>query len=83
MTLVKCTSCKGRHQNQPLKIGKIYNVIKCRPSNSDNYDPVYVRTIIQFLIVDETGLENWYDSERFKNLSVEEIRNYKIKILID
>ena len=24
MKLVKCISCKGKKQNQPLKIGKIY-----------------------------------------------------------
>ena len=30
MKLVKCISCKGKKQNQPLKIGKIYEILETK-----------------------------------------------------
>jgi len=73
MKLVKCTSCKGKHQNQPLTIGKIYEVLESKDLGS---------WCEHYLINDETGFEGWYSSAMFNGLTEQEIREYKLtKIL--
>lgn len=78
MKLVKCTSCKGRHQNQPLTIGKIYEVIKLKNQEFLGDGILYP----SYLIIDETGLENWYKSVMFKELSTQESRDYKLNKIL-
>ena len=74
MKLVKCISCKGKHQNQPLKIGKISEVIETKNLGSwcDHY-----------IVVDETGFEGWYSSAMFKEeLTPQELREYKLSNIL-
>jgi hypothetical protein len=73
MKLVKCISCKGKKQNQPLNIGKIYEVIKSLDLEDwcDHY-----------MIIDETGFEGWYNSRMFIELTPGEVRDYKLNQLI-
>jgi hypothetical protein len=71
MKLVKCISCKGKKENQPLKIGKIYEVIKTKNLWCDHY-----------IVIDETGFEGWYSSEMFRELTPVELREYKLNQLI-
>lgn len=79
MKLVKCTSCKGRHQNHPLTIGKIYEVIKLK--NQEFFGDGILYSSL-YLIIDETGLENWYKSVMFKELSTQESRDYKLNKIL-
>ena len=73
MKLVKCLSCKGKKENQPLKIGKIYEVLESQKLEDwcDHY-----------LIIDETGFEGWYSSAMFRELTTIELRDYKLNQLI-
>ncbi len=73
MKLVKCVSCKGKKQNQPLNIGKIYEVIKSL--NLEDWCDHY-------MIIDETGFEGWYNSRMFRELTPGELREYKLNQII-
>jgi len=73
MKLVKCISCKGKKENQPLNIGKIYEVLQSK--NLEDWCDHY-------LVVDETGFEGWYYSRMFRELTPVELREYKLNQLI-
>ncbi len=72
MKVVKCISCKGKKQNQPLQIGKIYEVLQ-----SEHFED----WCDHYLVVDESGFRSWYSSRMFIDLTTEEFREYKLNQL--
>jgi uncharacterized protein (UPF0179 family) len=79
MKLVKCISCKGKKQNQPLKIGKIYEVLETK-NLGDWCD--HRGGMLHHLVVDETGFEGWYKSAMFRELTTVELRDYKLSNIL-
>ena len=73
MKLVKCLSCKGKKQNQPLNIGKIYEVLETK--NLGDWCDHYI-------VIDETGFEGCYSSAMFRELTPVELRDYRLNQLI-
>jgi hypothetical protein len=71
MKLVICTSCKGLKQNQPLTIGKFYKVIE---SSSPQ--------VLDYLVIDDTGVQRWYNSRMFRDPSDSELREYKLDSIL-
>jgi hypothetical protein len=86
MKLVKCISCKGKKQNQPLKIGKIYEVLEGSPfplgRAGDEVENLGDWCDWHYIVVDETGFEGWYKSAMFRELTTVELRDVKLNKLL-
>lgn len=77
---VKCISCKGIGGNLPITIGKIYDVIKTEnipfsPHRFDDPSGPY------FLIKCDNKQEKHIEATRFRELTIDEKRELKLKEL--
>ena len=80
MNYVICISKKGLHQNLPLTLGKMYEVLLItiipfsRSRIDDPRDPFYK-------IIDDYGNESSFSKDRFRDLTTSEIRELKLNKL--